>query len=116
MTRIHAHDLTNAVIGRKLTAYSHVGEDPASDERRYDTLEVLGGRGYTPIIVGVRHDDADNHVAILLDDILTRLWRHPDTGKPERLADGNWRMEPTDPPEGRHELGFDRNGWIEVQD
>lgn len=125
-TRIPATEIfehPERVIGRKLVEFSHIGEDPDSDARRIDTVAHFGSE--LPI-VAVRRDDTDNHVAILLDSVLQRLWRDEnrrarkghfdDAGHPVFDDREDWLMVDTDPPEGKVEIGFDTNGWIEVKD
>ena len=110
--RISARDIDDSLIGAWVVEFSHAGEHPRSAVRRVDSMDSIGGPQQ---IVYVRRDDSDNHIALLLGRILERLWRDDD-GRPGRDETGNWRMVPTDPPEGGAELGFTTDGWVEVAD
>lgn len=121
--RVPATEITDDLVGRLVVEFSHTGEDPKDDSRRFDQLGHAGGPQQ---IVAVRHDDTDNHVAVLLGEILMVTWRDDeghqhrgtwgDDGQPVFTDRGDFLMARTDPPQGRVELGFDENGWIDVED
>ena len=111
--RIPATDITAELVGRRLIDFSHTGEDPRDRDRTDrvgEGLDLGGG-----LIVGVRTEDPDNHVALLLGELRTD-WVRDDAGQPVIGVGGSRERAPVLPLSGAIEIGFDANGWVEVED
>lgn len=112
--KIAASKIGPKTVGRRLLEFSHVGETP--DERdRTDRLAPAGtldvGSG---TISAIRTSDDDNHVVVILGQLVTDVARDPDGNVV--MIDGRPARAPVVPPTGEIEIGFDTNGWIEVED
>lgn len=106
--RILATEINDSILGRVLLQYSHVGEEP-TERPVNDRIENIGAIE----IVAVRHSDDDNTIALCLGGLLTEVARDDD-GKVSYGEDGKPLRRLLDPPAGFVEIGFNDNGWIEV--